>query len=248
MKWIYLSPHFDDAVLSCGGLISYQSQNGLPVEIWNITSGIPTIEGGSALMKMIQEQWGIDSPREAVLERRKEDHKAAARVGATTLGFDQLDCIYRNDGQGQYYYNSIFDPIHPDEVNLPHQIADWINNQAGRDDIIVLPLAVGGHIDHIIARKAAEFIEIKTLFYIDIPYFFKDETILDTIRGQMTEKNVHFSFDHLRVWTDAIMDYTSQISSLFDGRSDLEAKLSRYYNKFSGLSLWQMPIPPAEEE
>jgi LmbE family N-acetylglucosaminyl deacetylase len=33
MRWIYLSPHFDDAVLSCGGLIFDQAQAGTPVEI-----------------------------------------------------------------------------------------------------------------------------------------------------------------------------------------------------------------------
>ena len=29
MRWIYLSPHLDDAVLSCGGLIFEQSRQGL---------------------------------------------------------------------------------------------------------------------------------------------------------------------------------------------------------------------------
>ena len=28
MRWIYLSPHFDDAVLSCGGLIWEQTHSG----------------------------------------------------------------------------------------------------------------------------------------------------------------------------------------------------------------------------
>ena len=41
MRWIYLSPHFDDAVLSCGGLIRAQSQEGLAVEIWTIFAGDP---------------------------------------------------------------------------------------------------------------------------------------------------------------------------------------------------------------
>jgi len=32
-------PHFDDAVLSCGGLIWEQTQKGIPVEIWTVCAG-----------------------------------------------------------------------------------------------------------------------------------------------------------------------------------------------------------------
>jgi LmbE family N-acetylglucosaminyl deacetylase len=41
MRWIYLSPHFDDAVLSCGGLIFEQARQGIPIEIWTIFAGNP---------------------------------------------------------------------------------------------------------------------------------------------------------------------------------------------------------------
>jgi hypothetical protein len=34
MRWIYLSPHLDDAALSAGGLIYEQTQAGIQVEIW----------------------------------------------------------------------------------------------------------------------------------------------------------------------------------------------------------------------
>ena len=37
--WIYLSPHFDDAVLSCGWLIWQQAQAGQRVEIWTVCAG-----------------------------------------------------------------------------------------------------------------------------------------------------------------------------------------------------------------
>jgi len=39
MRWIYLSPHFDDAVLSCGGLIFDQTCGGTAVEIWTVFAG-----------------------------------------------------------------------------------------------------------------------------------------------------------------------------------------------------------------
>ena len=39
MHWIYLSPHFDDAVLSCGGMIWEQVHSGETVEIWTLCAG-----------------------------------------------------------------------------------------------------------------------------------------------------------------------------------------------------------------
>jgi len=39
MRWIYISPHFDDAVLSCGGLIWEQTHKGITVEIWTVCAG-----------------------------------------------------------------------------------------------------------------------------------------------------------------------------------------------------------------
>ena len=39
MRWVYLSPHLDDAVFSAGGLIYEQAQGGLPVEIWTYNLG-----------------------------------------------------------------------------------------------------------------------------------------------------------------------------------------------------------------
>ncbi|NTU55874.1 MAG: PIG-L family deacetylase, partial [Anaerolineales bacterium] len=42
MRWIYLSPHLDDAVLSAGGLIYEQTRSGTPVEIWTFMCGVPS--------------------------------------------------------------------------------------------------------------------------------------------------------------------------------------------------------------
>src|SRR5690606_25674008 len=41
MRWIYLSPHLDDAALSAGGWIYDQVQAGNSVEIWNLMCGLP---------------------------------------------------------------------------------------------------------------------------------------------------------------------------------------------------------------
>src|SRR5512140_2145170 len=96
MRWIYLSPHLDDAVFSAGGLIYDQARAGLPVEIWTFMAGYPDPQAGvSPLAQSIQTLWGFASAEETVRMRREEDQRAAALLGARTLHFDFLDCIYR---------------------------------------------------------------------------------------------------------------------------------------------------------
>ena len=38
--WIYLSPHLDDAVYSCGGMLWEQVQRGVQAEVWTIFAEI----------------------------------------------------------------------------------------------------------------------------------------------------------------------------------------------------------------
>jgi hypothetical protein len=239
MRWIYISPHFDDAILSCGGLIDYQTSIGLSVEVWTVTSGIPQLEGSSDLIKQIQEQWNVTSPAEAVIERKKEDNLALGLVNATSSHLNYLDCIYRASREGNFYYQSIFSDIHPEEANLPLQISNLINQQIQDEDILVFPLSIGNHIDHEIVNEAAKFIPNKKLFFIDIPYFFKDEEILETIKNNYIEKNILFPPNHIVNWVKGILLYKSQVSSLFLNEKDVDEKITRFYSRFNGLSLWE---------
>src|SRR5215510_3669383 len=95
MRWIYLSPHLDDAALSAGGLIYEQTQAGIPVEIWTFMCGDPQLTEHSPLTQRLHEIWGFADAAETVRERRKEDMRAAEILGAKVLHFDFLDCIYR---------------------------------------------------------------------------------------------------------------------------------------------------------
>src|SRR5512144_3291706 len=101
MRWIYLSPHLDDAVFSAGGLIYEQTRAGLPVEIWTFMCGYPPDSDVSPFAQLIHTQWGFASAEETIRMRRAEDQRAAAILGANTLYFDFLDCIYRRGADGE---------------------------------------------------------------------------------------------------------------------------------------------------
>jgi len=102
MRWIYLSPHLDDAALSAGGWIYDQVQAGNPVEIWTIMCGVPPTTELSPFAQVLHYQWGMETAEQVVLGRRQEDINAANILGAVTQHFDFLDCIYRQGKEGQW--------------------------------------------------------------------------------------------------------------------------------------------------
>src|SRR5215211_297721 len=172
MRWIYLSPHLDDAVLSAGGLIHGQTQAGIPVEIWTFMCGYPPGGEYSPIAQTLHKTWGFDSAEEVIRGRRLEDINAAAIVGATTVHFDFLDCIYRrapipntslsiqgaSGTNGEWLYSEISVPPHPADADLPRQIAAAVSARLKPDDVLVCQLSVGSHVDHVLVRQAAELL------------------------------------------------------------------------------------------
>src|SRR5215211_4590933 len=137
MRWIYLSPHLDDAVLSAGGLIYEQTNSGIPVEIWTFMCGYPPAGDVSPFAEEQHQQWGFATAEEAMRARRQEDRNAAAVVGAQVAHFDFLDCIYRRGKDGEWLYAEISVPPHAEDAELPRQIADAMSARLEPDDVII---------------------------------------------------------------------------------------------------------------
>ena len=172
MRYIYLSPHLDDAVLSCGGIILNQRKAGIPVEIWNWMCGTPPDDLPlSDLARSVHAEWELDSVKEVYAARLAEDRLATARVDAKTRNFDFLDCIYRQADNGAFLYpDEIFVPPHVDDSKLVTEIATQINGNLHPGDVLVSPLGIGNHPDHVIVRQAAEQTRHPLRYYADIPY------------------------------------------------------------------------------
>jgi LmbE family N-acetylglucosaminyl deacetylase len=222
MRWIYLSPHLDDAVLSAGGLIYEQAQSGIPVEIWTFMCGYPPAGALSPFAELLHSQWGFASAEETVSLRREEDKAAAAIVGADVVHFDFLDCIYRRGANGDWLYLDISVPPHADEADLPRQIAETISARLLPDDVLVAQLSVGSHVDHVLTRQAAELLGRPLLYDIDVPYIFdKPEEFAPKSVG-MKESTQFITEAGLRSWQEAVLAYKSQLPTLGDALSTPE--------------------------
>jgi LmbE family N-acetylglucosaminyl deacetylase len=238
MRYIYLSPHLDDAAFSAGGLIHDLSQTGDTVEIWNFMCGFPPQGELSPFAQELHSEWGASSAEETIHIRRAEDERAAAIIGAKTVFFNFLDCIYRRHPDGEWLYADVFVPPYEADADLPARIAGSISARLTRDDVLICQLSIGSHVDHVIVRQAAELLAQPLLFTIDIPYLFNYPDELAPKSAGMKEKLYHVSEAGLRSWQDASAAYVSQIPMLFESEQTLRAKLQSYWAEQGGIFLW----------
>ena len=161
--------------------------------------------------------WGTTNAKETIQIRREEDKRAASRVGAKAVQFDFLDCIYRRGKNGEGLYEAaVFIPPHAEDADLPAQIAQTMVAWLKPDDVVVSQLAIGGHVDHILVRKAAEMLKRQLVYDVDIPYLLRHPEELGPKTAEMKDSLQPVSEAGVETWLDAIEAYASQLSSLFD--------------------------------
>jgi LmbE family N-acetylglucosaminyl deacetylase len=244
MRWIYLSPHLDDAALSAGGLIYEQAQAGLSVEIWTFMCGYPPWpEGDLSPFALSQhDEWGFSSAEETVRMRRAEDKNAGAVLGASVIHFDFLDCIYRRGANGEWLYSDIDVPPHAEDAGIPAQIAEVISSRLRPDDVLVCQLSVGSHVDHVLVRQGAELLRYPLRYDIDVPYIFYHPEELEPKTVGMRE-SVHLITEAgLNCWKESVLMYKSQLPVLgeaFNTPEKAQASIQSYWAERIGIRLLQ---------
>ncbi len=239
MRWIYLSPHFDDAVLSCGGLMWEQRQRGEEVFLWTIFAARPE-SPLSPFAQATHTMWGFAPQDDVVGARRAEDERAARRLGVRVRRFPFLDCIYRLTPDGEPLYpQSVFVPPHPLEEELPRRIADCLARYLTPRDCLVCPLTLGGHVDHVLTRRAAEQLNFPRRYYADFPYVVQAPQDLSEAVAAFESDLFPIAEEALRAWWRGIEAYASQLGSVFKGEGTLEQALRSYWLVERGLRLWR---------
>jgi LmbE family N-acetylglucosaminyl deacetylase len=245
MHWIYLSPHLDDAALSCGGLIWEQSQAGVPVDIWSICAGDPPAGPLSPFAEQLHARW--ETGRQAGAARRREDALACRRLNAIYKHFSLPDCIYRQDReQSIYLYASeetIFGSVHALENDLVAQLSNEITQYLPGAANLVIPLALGGHVDHRLVRLAAEQIHepgVQHWYYADYPYALHSQGELGKL-SQSGWRSVTQTISPagLEAWKDSIADHKSQISTFWPDLAAMRDAIQAYYQQNGGICLWR---------
>lgn len=237
--WIFLSPHLDDAALSCGGLVWDLTQLGHRVEIWSLMAGLPSDEDYSLFAQFIHKSWGI-SGREAILARRAEDLAACAVLGAEHRHFEWPDAIYRCDAltgepvvnDGDQLFNQ------PPEPPLVNQIAEMITTTLPARSHLVVPMGLGNHIDHQVVVQAGARVGQVEFYYADYPYIINQFSNPVFTGGSWTSIPYDLGEDALQAWQVAVLCYASQLSTFW--RDEEETRLAlRNYLAGGGGRLWE---------
>lgn len=240
MYFIFLSPHLDDAALSCGGILWELVQSGSNAEVWTLFAGDPR-PPLSDYAQSLHHRWRVGAGGMQV--RRDEDLAAGRHLGVTPRHFSFSDVIYRRFADGTPVVQTdddLFQRIHPQELNLIDAIRDQLLEHCPPDASFVLPLALGGHIDHRLIRAAAEQLPNERWYYADYPYIaihrLTDGSFIDE---NWKTRSIEVSEHGLRAWQHAVACYRSQISTFWEDTDSMFAELRRYWSEGGGQRLWQ---------
>ncbi|MBI3159609.1 MAG: PIG-L family deacetylase [Chloroflexi bacterium] len=241
MRHIYLSAHLDDVAFSCGGLIRQQARGGAAVEVWTLCAGEPLEGAHSKFAESLHARWGLDG-RVAVGRRRAEDRRACMILGADFRHFEIPDCIYRRGGDGRFLYDSeqaIFGALNPDEISLAAGLAERLATLLKTNDHVYCPLGVGRHVDHQLARQAAERLGRPLRYYADVPYVLQAGSGLGGYLPPEGATRVEpIAADAREAWVAACLAYASQVGSFWPDEAGLRAALAGYLDAQGGLGLW----------
>lgn len=242
---IYLSPHLDDAALSCGGQIYQQTQQGQKVLIVSLTAGDPPHDSLSTYAQSLHERWELIS--DAVAARRAEDMAACQILGADWLHWALPDCIYRfHPATGAPFYVSdtdIFGDVHPAEAGVVAQLGEALAALPAHGQLVV-PLTVGHHVDHLLTRQAAEqaVSPAQLVYYEDYPYAQQGDKLAQAIGAPPTGWQatvIALSDAALTTKIAAIAAFKSQFSTFFTDDADLARQVAGYAQRIGGERVWR---------
>lgn len=203
IMYIFLSPHFDDAVGSAGGTIYSLAKNRKSIKIITVMGGVPANK----------------TDADYVLSRQAENEQACSILAVPHQHAPFLDAIYRTNNLGVEIYqerDSIFKQDKILEKELVQDVIKYIKTNSSPDDILITPSALGNHIDHLIVKNAAQQSGRIVVYYEDFFY--------DTIAKNINYRDlfpVYLTKEQLAIKLQAIMAYKSQIRPLFKSSDGL---------------------------
>ena len=219
---VFLSPHFDDAVGSCGGTIGRLVSIGHAVRILTTFGGVER-EPFSVPAQVLHDEWKLERP---VGHRRLEDASACLILGCERSFCEFPDAIYRQAADGQHLYptfESLRGPIAPEDSALAEQLAEQVKRYlADQNTVVYCPLAIGAHVDHVVVKECGHLLKTHgaaVVFYRD--FYYDQQWIGEGEDLLMTCVSVTLTRDEIGKKLAAFSEYKSQISDLFGTQASM---------------------------
>ena len=228
---ICLSPHLDDAALSCGGQLIAARHHGLRTLVVTVCTAIPPVSAHySDLAVEFHREWGLDEAQ-AVTTRLGEDRQAMAILGADDIWLGLDDAIYRMP----QHYNSretLFAMPHASDT-LATQLTPTLTQlvHANPRATWLVPAGVGMHVDHLCVHAAAQAVipAPAIRYYEEVPYALNADVIATrraTLNPQLHDTPMGA---YLAAKIAAVNCYASQMAALFGDPLTMPAQLTTYH-------------------
>ena len=168
---LFVSPHLDDVVFSCGGLLARLGDAGWRTVMATVFTATVLPVAGFALACQLDK--GLAPDVDYMALRREEDRQAAAILGVSDLRWLPFaEAPHRGYGSAP----ALFGPVHDgDEVwrdvaaSLQELIAEI------RPDLVLAPQGLGDHVDHRqVIRAVQEATRGPVAHYRDTPYAIRN--------------------------------------------------------------------------
>ena len=151
---LYLSPHLDDAVLSCAGGLCERTRRGDRVVVATVFS---------------------HGTEESHAHRRSEDERALAAAGAEARHLGLLDAPFR--GIEASFPALTGTALDPELVRVVRERIRSLVIELEPQEVW-LPAAIGGHVDHRTVFEARDAAGERARLYADRPYAFVEPLVL----------------------------------------------------------------------
>lgn len=227
---VFVSPHLDDAVLSCAGGIQRLVAAGKQVAVVTVFTGdLPVGSKLSTLAKRAHSAWKAgDTP---FSERRVEDEAALAVLGARLSHLGMLDAVYRRRRSGRPVYTRMLTGPDPEDVEdflpqLEHVLARALEDAP--DATLFCPAGIGNHPDHVLVRRATEAArgDRRIVYFAEYPYDVAagSATLAQTVAG-IEEYRLAPTEDELATRIEAVACYSSQLRGIFPSTAERIAEI-----------------------
>lgn len=238
LQHLFLSPHFDDAVGSCGGTIARLISMGHSVRILTVFGGVER-EPFSMPATVLHAEWKLELP---VGHRRLEDASACRVLGCESSFLDFPDALYRQGVDGRHLYptfESLRGPLAPEDDLVAERLATEVRGHLpDKSTVFYCPLAIGAHVDHVLVGDCGRILmkhDSIVVFYRD---FYYDQQSTDEKEDPTFNRvNVTLTREELGKKVAAFSEYKSQISDLFDSH----AGMTSYFEHIGNIESMFLP-------
>ncbi|MCM0615323.1 PIG-L family deacetylase [Paenarthrobacter sp. TYUT067] len=233
--WLFLSPHLDDAVLSCGALIEAQARGReiIVATIFTEATPAPLTRAARSFMR----QCTVPDAGELFQARQSEDRAVLEDMGVQSIHLGEVDALFRRRRKPLAMGSSAWDRLLPELTHrYPTYRFDIAHGRVAkgdrtlirqlRTDVAVLmaqtqaellfcPAGVGKHVDHLITREVGKGHPENMVMYSDFPY---DLTAGPDERYLSAMGFVPWTWDEgLDAKPGRIRQYPTQVDALFPG-------------------------------